>query len=405
MGAMVACWPRWFGTLLRHTYSGRAPCTFAPRPGRDIINRAPPGQVDCFVRSVQLLLAAWLASSALLAEQLVDGRRSVVLEGSRSQLVLDILGGSIVSFRMKGHDLNPLRWANSGPAGQPRSMSHFLCLDRWGLPSESEAGNGMPAHGEASKVAWTVTREERTAVQMSADLPMAGLRVQRLVELAPDAAWFRAVETVTNRNRLGRVYNMVQHPTLGPPFLDETVVVDSNAGKGFAQGGPMPSPEKPAVHWPFALKDGQSVDLRRLEGDHSPAVVSFVVDGEIGWVTASNAAKGLLIGYLWRTADYPWLNIWRRSEDGRPLARGLEFGTTGLHRPFEDLVRKARIFDRPIVDFLDASDSKTRSYVGFLARIPASFQGVGDVSLSEGAAELVEIDGNRRIIVPVPVGF
>ena len=336
------------------------------------------------------------------SEQVLDGRRSVVLEGARAKLVVDVLGGSIVDFRIKAHGLNPLRWANDGPADEPRSMSHFLCLDRWGLPSEAEAANGMPGHGEATKVAWDVIDATQTSVHMAADLPMAGLRVERRLEIASDDAWFRAVESVINRNQLGRVYNIVQHPTLGPPFLDETVLVDSNAGKGFMQGGPMPNPEEPSVHWPKALKDGQTVDLRNLTEDHDPAVVSFVVDAAIGWVTATNSAQGLLIGYLWRSEEYPWLNIWRRVEAGRPLARGLEFGTTGLHRPFGDLVRKARIFGRPIVEYLDTGESATRSYIGFLAEIPAGYKGVASLSVGDGHLQIQEHGGASRMSVPIP---
>ena len=355
------------------------------------------------MRSLPGCLAIGLAVVASCgSEQVIEARRSVVLEGANAKLVVDVLGGSIVDFRIKAHGLNPLRWANEGPADEPRSMSHFLCLDRWGLPSEAEAANGMPGHGEATKVAWEVIDATQASVHMAADLPMAGLRVERWLELASDGAWFRAVETVTNRNKLGRVYNIVQHPTLGPPFLDETVVVDSNASKGFMQGGSMPNPEEPSVRWPNALKDGQAVDLRKLTDDHDPAVVSFVVDAPIGWVTASNAGQGLLIGYLWRSEEYPWLNIWRRVESGRPLARGLEFGTTGLHRPFGDLVRKARVFGRPIVEYLDTAESSTRSYIGFLAEIPAGYRGVADVLVRRGSLQIHEHGAGSTLSVAIP---
>ncbi len=351
------------------------------------------------------LIAGLLALAPIAGEELVDGRRSVVLEGREARLVVDILGGSIVDFHLLGHGLNPLRWANDGPSDQARSMSHFLCLDRWGLPSEAEAANGMPGHGEATKVAWAVLEHGPTSVRMSADLPMAGLHVERRLDLASNGPWFYAVETVTNRNKLGRVYNMVQHPTLGPPFLDETVVVDSNAAKGFMQGGSMPNPEEPSVVWPNALKDWESVNLRHLTDDHDPNVVSYVIDGDIGWVTAANAAKGLLIGYVWKTAEYPWLNLWRRVEDGRPLARGLEFGTTGLHRPFPDLVRKGRIFGRPIVEFLDASESATRSFVGFSATIPETYRGVAEAKLHGRVLTLVERESGSALQVAMPEEF
>ncbi len=104
--------------------------------------------------------------------------------------------------------------------------------------------------------------------------------------------------------------------------------------------------------------------------------MSFTIDGEFGWVTAATAAKGLLIGYIWKTSDYPWLDIWRNAQNGRPAARGLEFGTTGLHQPVGILVSKGKIFGRPIYAYLDAGQTAPRSYAAFLFRIPRDYRGV-----------------------------
>lgn len=343
--------------------------------------------------------AAW---SHMSAEELVDGRRSIVLQGADSRLVVDVLGGSIVEFNLKDHGLNPLRWANAGPTDETRQMSHFLCLDRWGLPSDAEVANGMSGHGEAGRVEWDVLADDGTSARMSAVLPMAGLRVERDVRVASSGNWFQVTETVTNQNKLGRVYNMVQHPTIGPPFLDESVVVDSNATKGFAQSSPMPNPEEFSALWPQAPREDKTVNIRHLSDDHAPNVVSYIIEEGIGWVTAANPSKGLLIGYLWDTDEYPWLNIWRRAEDGVPLARGLEFGTTGLHQPYPVLIKKRTIFDRPLLDFLDASESHTRSYIGFLAEIPEGFQGVDDAVYENGTLTLIERGGGSTITLDMP---
>ena len=210
------------------------------------------------------------ALNLVSAEELVTGRRSVVLEGSDSRLVVDILGGSIVEFQLNDQGLNPLRWANTGPTDEARQMIHFLCLDRWGLPSDAESANGMNGHGEAGKVEWEILEEDGTSARMAATLPMAGLRVERTIQVASEGTWFHVAETVTNQNKLGRVYNMVQHPTIGPPFLDENVVVDSNATKGFAQSSPMPNPEEFSALWPHAPRADKPVNIRHLSDDHDP---------------------------------------------------------------------------------------------------------------------------------------
>ncbi len=358
------------------------------------------------------LVAAWfLIFTAIPAstESLVDGRRSVVLEGQAARVVIDLLGGSIVRFERKDLALNPLVFSNTGSVSEARPMGHFLCLDRWGQPSDAEVKNGMPYHGEATRVEWKVLREPASsagavAAELSASLPMAGLDVRRTVTLSPKEAFFHVSEEVTNRNQLGRIYNMVQHPTIGPPFLDETTVVDSNARKGFMQSSPLPNPEEPAVTWPQALKDSQPVNMRELRDDPQPNVVSYTIDEEYGWATASNAAKGLLIGYIWPTRDYPWFNAWRDVRGGKPQARGLEFGTTGLHQPFPILVRKGRIFGRPIYIHIDAGEKQSRSYAAFLFSVPSDYRGVQAVTYANGRITLRERAGGPPRELAMEVG-
>jgi len=343
----------------------------------------------------RIFLAAALVSCA--AQTTVDSRPVVVLEGDAARVAVDLWGGSIAQFQISGHALNPLTWT-SGEPEPAHPMGHFLCLDRWGPPSEAESKNGMPFHGEASHVAWRVIRNSARSGgeiqgELAATLPIAGFEVTRRMRLSDGVALLRVSESVSNTNKLGRVYNMVQHPSIAPPFLDETTLVDANAGKGFMQSSPLPNPEQPAIVWPQALKDRRPVNLRNLSNDDVPEVASFTIEDEYGWVTASTASKGLLIGYIWKTSDYPWLNIWRNVVNGKPNARGLEFGTTGLHQPVGILVAKGKIFDRPIYAYIDAGQTVTRSYAAFLFRIPLDYRGVERISYDSGRLTLHEHAG------------
>jgi hypothetical protein len=325
----------------------------------------------------------------------------VRLDGETAQLVVDLRGGGIVDFHLRDQALNPFRWEEPGDAASSRPKGHFLCLDRWGAPSTAEQKNGMPFHGEAARVTWQIRRPPHPegdwiVAEMEAALPLAGLKIERRVQLSKRNAFFTVREAVTNTQRLGRVYNMVQHPTIAPPFLDESTVVDANARKGFMQSNPLPNPEEPSVYWPQALKDSQPVDVRFLRGDPDPNVVSYTLDTEHGWTTASNAARGLMLGYLWKSADYPWFNIWRDVANGKPAARGLEFGTTGLHQPYSVLLAKGRIFDRPLFQYLDAGQTVTRTYATFLLKLPADYRGVADLSYTAGRLVLTERGGAGR---------
>ena len=169
----------------------------------------------------------------------------------------------------------------------------------------------------------------------------------------------------------------------------------------------MPNPEEPEVRWPKALqRNGTEVDLRYLADDPSPNVVSFLIDEEYGWVTASSPDTGLLLGYLWKASDYPWLNIWRHVKNGRPFARGLEFGTSGLHKPGHDLVAKGRIFDQALYRFIDADETQAFRYAMFLAEIPNDFSGVETVNLDGSIIRVTEReDRGRRVTVEAFILF
>jgi len=311
------------------------------------------------------------------------------IRSTAAQAVFDLGGGSLVTFKLNG-GLNPLAWL--GPDDKNvtlRPMAHFLCLDRWGQPSPGELAAGVPYHGEATRVAWKIDAATPNETTMSASLPVAGLDVRRRAKLG--GAILRVEETVTNRNKMGKVYNMVQHPTIGPPFLDERTLVDANASHGFMQSSPMPRPEEPAVYWPQALERNQPVNMRMLTNDPMPNVVSYVVDEPIGWTTASSPTNNLVLGYIWRTSEYPWFNAWRHVDDAKkPLARGLEFGTTGLHQPFGVLLEKGTIFGRKLVTYLDAGASTTRTYLAFLATTPTNWQGVQSIAYKDGVVTIAE---------------
>jgi len=343
-----------------------------------------------------------------------ESRPLVKLENDRAQVVVDLGGGSISEYRLKPNGLNPLQWdswsfnpkADEEPPMLPRSMGHFLCLDRWGSASEAEKARGFTNHGEATQVWWEAlpgsgTGNGKSIARMRSELPMAGIHVDRVALMETGSSVVVVEEHVTNKNPFGRIYNIVQHPTIGPPFLDEATIVDSNGARGFMQERSMPRPEETEARWPRAFQmDGTEVDLRFLKDDPSPNVVSFIIEEEIGWVTATSPKHGLLLGYIWKTDDYPWLNIWRHVKDGNPVARGLEFGTSGLHRPGHDLVAKGRIFGKPLYRYIDADEQQTFRYAMFLAEIPEDFRGVASVGYENSVIRVVEY-GNRARQVTV----
>lgn len=361
-----------------------------------------------------LVLLGCVTALSLDAQELIRGRKSAVLENETARVVADLRGGAIGGFQLKANAINPLEW-NVPKAGDTgiRGFGHFLCLDRWGPPSDAEGARGMPYHGEAASVDWQLAEKPPapagvSVAAMTARLPKAGFAIRRTLRMSGKSAFFAVREDVTNENPLGRMYNAVQHPTIGGPFLDETTVVDCNGRRGFAQGGSLPNPEEPSFYWPQALnQDGAAVNLRHLKSDPNPNVVSFQIEDSLGWITAATPGKGLLLGYVWRTTDYPWVSVWRDVRDGRPSARGLEFGTTGLHQPFPILARKPRIWDSPTFQYLDAGETASRAYAAFLVSIPADFEGVATVRIEGDRLVVRERRSNnaRQFTLPIEAGL
>jgi hypothetical protein len=350
----------------------------------------------CIAAMIMAALPCW-------PETGLEGRKQIVLDGNIASVCVDIAGGSIVDFHLVKWGLNPLTW-NYPEKGdlKPRMMGHFVCFDRWGQPSDQELKNGMPFHGEATHVEWKVlSQPEKTggtiSAEMFCELPIGGMTLKRTMSLSENAPVLTVREEITNINKLGRVYNIVQHVSIAPPFLDESVIVDCNASKGYMQESRWPNPEEPVIYWPAIAYKGRLVDLRCLAGDHNPDVTSFVFADslEYGWVTASNPEKGLMIGYVWKLTDYPWLNIWRNTVDGKPVARGLEFGTTGLHRPFGDMLAKGKMFNRPIYEYLDAGETIVKSYRAFISQIPADYKGVEKIVYENDTIIIQECQSTR----------
>src|SRR3546814_11782552 len=70
-------------------------------------------------------------------------------------------GGAVRDFHLKnGTSLNPLSFVME-PEDMPLNnrngapyQGHFLCLGRWGEPSDGERKAGVPNHGQAANLLW-----------------------------------------------------------------------------------------------------------------------------------------------------------------------------------------------------------------------------------------------------------
>lgn len=321
----------------------------------------------------------------------------VSLANQQVVLTFSLHGGALVDFHFRNQRLNPFSWKVAPGEMPPNNRNgapfqgHFICIGRWGSPSPGEIRCGIPHNGEPANRWWQApSRENGLQLKMQVEAPLEQLALSRVVTLSGDQPWFVMKETLTNLQKTGRLMVMVQHATFGAPFLDETVIVNSNASLGFNQALVTIDPQKYTYHWPIGLADtlGTPIDLRRSDWPGS-YVTTHIIESEYGWATAANPSKNLLIGYIWKTSDYPWLHVWHGIKDGRLWAKGIEFGTTGLGDTFnpEDRIRHT-FHGVDHIEYLDAMASVSKTYLCFLIKIPADFQEIKSVRLNEGQLQI-----------------
>lgn len=327
----------------------------------------------------------------------------VSLQNRNFFLEVDSYGGAIVNLQWLPSEgdaergrtagsANPLNFRyHSSPEGhEPIDFKgHFLCLGRWGDPSTGELAAGLNKHGEFVRLNWDISKDDDQHLTMSAESTLEGLSVKRSVLLDPHSPCFMVRENITNINSLGRLYQVVQHPTIAAPFLNESTRVDCNASLGFDYASDEYDETDLSI-WPNVKSStGEIIDLVNPDTSYS-SVFPFIIHhiDEYGWLTAFSPQHNLMLGYIWKRKDYPWINHW--IHEG--LYRGLEFGNTGVHKPFREILEKGllKLLGEPTADFLDSGETHSRSYLGFMVPVGPDYRGVERILLTPESITVVE---------------
>jgi len=327
-----------------------------------------------------------------------DAPHIQTISNGTASVSVDLNGGAITDFHLHDNGINPLTFKREADIFQ----GHFLCLGRWGPPSTGEKAAGIVTHGEAVTQLWeqqSSTPKNQLLMQMNA--PLEGLHVNRQMVLDEENAVFSINEKVTNINPLGRLFNIVQHPTLAAPFLTNETIVNCNADHGFN----YMLNKKPldyVAQWPFGImEDMDTINVSKPDKAYS-SVFSFTIkkDAKFGWITAYNPKDNLLIGYLWDRNDYPWISLWQDFDADNIRYRGLEFGTTGMHKSYKDIIAEGnhRVFDEDSYKYIDAGETQSRSYLAFMSTTPNGFDEIGDVDFKNNELTVTGISGKQITI-------
>src|SRR5581483_3815895 len=341
-------------------------------------------------------------------------RQAFFLENDRLSLAFLPGGGHIAAMMLKqgaAANLNPLwqpPWPSLEPmyfnpekdyppyGGPPEGrllasiMGHNLCFDYFGASSGAEEAQGYGVHGEAPVSTWVTagTQASRledpqgpgpeespdddgpsqeqpySELQARAVLFKAKMEFVRRLRLWPGRQVVEVHSTAENLNHEPRWVGWQEHVTFGPPFLEKGVTVFDCSAKWCRV-----TPEAfyrlhrlelaAEFKWPHVpSSDGSKGDLRicpsvDINGDFTTQLMDPA--REWAWFTAMNPRLGLLMGYLWRREDFPWMGLWEEnfSRDFAPwhsktLARGMEFGWQPQGGR-EALVRQKELKGVPVV--------------------------------------------------------
>jgi hypothetical protein len=324
--------------------------------------------------------------------------QNVTIENPKAKVIIALDGGRTTSFSLKSQNINPFH-----------TLGHFVCFDRWGPSSPQDLARGIPQHGEASITKWTLDKAPLQEAndyraELSCLLPIVKLKIDRVIRFDKNEAVYQVTDKISNPNAVRQIFNLVQHVTLGAPFLDSTTIVDTKVDKGFWQSGVIPPTGSAILGWPQVNLGGKVLNLQYQHPKDNPAdyVVSYALPqtDTYGWVTAINKAKKLLIGYVWPIAESPWINFWSNTSQ---VARGLEFGTGGLHQPFPAVIQTGPIFSRPLCQYVAPDSPITKTFTAFLAEIPVDFKGVSLVVYQPDKITISETGGDvsRNIVIPM----
>lgn len=331
----------------------------------------------------------------------------IKLENDSASIIIDPSGGAISSFLLKGKEINPLSFSfskeqmpSNNKAGA-NYQGHFLCLGRWGEPSAGEIKAGLPNHGEPANIEWTIKERSNNRLQINTIATKEGLKVSRILLMDEHNPVYAVKEMITNINPLGRLYNIVQHPTLAAPFLDQSTIIDCNAATGFDQAF-YKDISSNIIKWPTAKDDcNNTLDLRN-SGTFYNAVYSFIVNPEddYGWITAFSPTHHILFGYFWKRSHYPWIHLWQHYVENKIQYRGIEFGTAGIHQPFEEILNVATsLFGEKTYAYIDAGETITKRFFSFILSVEDGFIGVQRIYFSKNKLVLKALEGESDIII------
>jgi hypothetical protein len=366
------------------------------------------------------LLASLCAPTGSAQDTTFEGYPAVELSNDKLDLRLMQKGSTLASIVLKDdpEKLNPM-WNPMRMARELGRTPHFdggagvfVCVDGFGPVSAEEKAAGLPGHGEAHSQMFAVQSQREgksTSITMRAELPIVHETFTRMFRIADGENVVSVESELENQLGFDRPVNWAEHATIGSPFLASgETVVDISGSRSRTRPYDQPTdvstrrlaPDQDFA-WPLAPGlNGERIDLRETPGnahyiDHATTLMD--PNRQLEWATALNKKKGLLLGYIFRRAEYPWLQYWGNYPPTGKFARGMEFGTQPFDVPRREAISTGTMFDTPTYRWLPAKSKITTHFVVFYTRVPEGLQIVDDVRIENGQIVVEDRSAHKEI--------
>ena len=344
---------------------------------------------------------------------------AIVLSNDKVALTVLSVGGAMAEIVLAGDKdktnplWNPYWIARQAGLNRPASLArgHFVCIDGFGPVSAEERAAGLTAHGEAYTLPWQLQSQQKQGNTLSAAysvaLPIAHETFTRTYHLVDGENIVWVDSSVTSLLGFDRPVFWGEHATISAPFLEPgKVMVDMPAARSKTKAYPQLTATRQLQSyvdftWPNApTVDGQIFDVRSAPMkpntiDHTTTLLD--PSRRLVFVTALHPDKRLLIGWVFRRAEFPWVQTWLSYPGPNRMTRGLEFSTQPFDLTRADVLKHGPLFDSPVLRILPAKSTITSSFLMFYTPVPEGFLKVDDVQLSGGKL-VIEDRSNRKTI-------
>lgn len=364
-------------------------------------------------------------------------RRAYRLSNGAVELTVLLGGGHIAEFRLCGSPINAL-WESPWLTIEPQTFSsrehaalygdgpvgkflcgytgHALALGYFGMPSASEAAQGLALHGEAASSEWkavsTACDEHSADLSLEVELTVYRLHFQRRISLKAESCTACITETVTNQSDNEAEFQWVEHAAFGVPFFTEgeaSLSVSATRGMTWPLGyeGHELLSSGAGYRWPYApARDGGQVDLSQpfvRDGTGFVAALLTDPDRKNAFIAVHNRRHSLVAGYSFERARFPWITLWEENHargyapwNGRTRVRGVEFGTSPMPLGLDHARKMRTLFDTPVLASIAGNSRIEVQYQLFLSPVPPAWTQINDVRQSDDTVVL-RGDGNEEM--------